>query len=232
VADLDRVAGELIDAARDAGAEVMVLSGYAIAAVDKPVHLNRLFREQGWLSVMRNAAGELIDYSRSRAFAVADHQVAHIYCDDPNEIRAFLRQQDGVGAVHDGFDHPRSGDLFVEAEPGAWFTYYYWLDDANAPDFARTVAIHSKPGYDPCELFLNPDIGAPKLKIAAKVLRKKLGFRYLMDVIPLDATLVRGSHGLVDETATDDAPVFLSSRGNKELRMTEVKAEMLGMMFD
>ena len=241
VAALDAVAGGLIDAVRETadqdgssgnGVEIMVLSGYAIAAVDKPVHLNRLFREQGWLSVMRNAAGELIDYSRSRAFAVADHQVAHIYCDDPAEVRGFLSGQAGVGAVHDGFDHPRSGDLFVEAAPGSWFTYYYWLDDADAPDFARTVAIHSKPGYDPCELFLDPSIAAPKLKIAAKVLRKKLGFRYLMDVIPLDASLVRGSHGLVDPAASDEAPVFLSSRGSKDLKMTEVKDEMLAMMFD
>lgn len=232
VAALDRVAGALIDEAREAGAEVMVLSGYAIHAVDKPVHLNRLFREQGWLTVMRNAAGELVDYARSRAFALADHQVAHIYCDNPEEVRAFLREQDGVGEVHDGFDHPRAGDLFVEAAPGSWFTYYYWLDEAAAPDFARTVAIHAKPGYDPCELFLDPKIPAAKLKIAAKLLRKKLGFRYLMDVIPLDATLVKGSHGVVEASPGDRAPVFLSTAGSRDIGMTEVKDEMLRVLAD
>src|SRR6185312_1749782 len=91
--------------------------------------------------------------------------------------------------------HPRSGDLVAIANAEAWFTYYYWLEDAKAPDFARTVDIHRKPGYDPVELFLDPAIKFPILKIASKLLKKKLGFRMPMDLIPLDATLVKGSHG-------------------------------------
>ena len=94
-----------------------------------------------------------------------------------------------------GLNHPRAGDLVAVAEPDAWFTYYYWLDDARAPDFARTVDIHRKPGFDPVELFLDPATPFSKLKIAWRLLQKRLGFRMLMDVIPLDATLVKGSHG-------------------------------------
>src|SRR5206468_12029282 len=136
---------------------------------------------------------------------VADHQVAHVYVNDGKRdaaIKKLLENVAGVARVLDSedkrefhLDHPRAGELVCLAEPDAWFTYYYWLDDARAPDFARTVDIHRKPGYDPAELFLDPALTAPKLKIAKALLKKKLGFRYLMDVIPLDATLVRGSHG-------------------------------------
>ena len=91
----------------------------------------------------------------------------------------------------------------------SWFTYYYWLDDAKAPDYARTVAIHQKPGYDPVEVFADPNIPFLKAKIGMKLLKKKLGFRYLMDVIPLDASLVKGSHGRINES-TEDRPLFVT----------------------
>src|SRR5204862_2751567 len=94
-----------------------------------------------------------------------------------------------------GLNHPRAGDLIAVGAEHAWFTYYYWLDDAKAPDFARTVDIRRKPGYDPVELFLDPKIPAVKLKILWRLLQKRLGFRMLMNVIPLDANLVKGSHG-------------------------------------
>ncbi len=91
-----------------------------------------------------------------------------------------------------------------------WFTYHYWLDDARAPDFARTVDIHRKPGYDPVELFLDPALPLPKLKIAATLREESLGFRDLMDVIPLDASLVKGSHGRLTDTA-DEGPLHHAS---------------------
>jgi hypothetical protein len=115
--------------------------------------------------------------------------------------------------------------LIAVARENAWFTYYYWLDDARAPDFARTVDIHRKPGYDPVELFLDPKILAVKLKIAWRLLQKKLGLRMLMDVIPLDATLVKGSHGR-RPADTQDWPVFITSQpeilGAKEIESTDV----------
>ena len=115
-----------------------------------------------------------------------------------------------------GIDHPRAGDLIAIAPENAWFSYYYWLDDTRAPDFARTVDIHRKPGYDPVELFADPALSplALKTKIAWRLLQKKLGFRMLMDVIPLDATLVKGSHGRRPEDKKD-WPVFIT--GRKEL---------------
>jgi hypothetical protein len=113
---------------------------------------------------------------------------------------------------HEGIALERAGDLVVTAAEGAWFTYYYWLDDNRAPDFARTVDIHRKPGYDPVELFLDPTISWPKLKIAAFLLKKKLGLRAMMDVVPLNASLVKGSHGRANVPIEEQAVVLGASQ--------------------
>jgi len=217
---LDQAAAPLWEHAKKIGAGVIVLSGYAIVPVSRPVHLNRVLRDAGWLSVVTNAAGERLDFGASKAFALADHQAAHIYIDDKSvidKVRHLIEGTAGVARVLDatdkraaGLDHPRAGELIALAEPDAWFTYYYWLDDRCAPDFARTVAIHDKPGYDPCEMLIDPKIGAPKLKIVGKLARKAAGMRYLMDVIPLDAALIKGSHGLAP-ASPEAAPVCLSN---------------------
>jgi predicted AlkP superfamily pyrophosphatase or phosphodiesterase len=203
--DLDAECGKLIDYFTGRGARVIVLSEYGIMPVSRPVHLNRVLRERGLLTARDEMGREVLDAGESKAFAVADHQVAHIYVNDPSrltDVRTLIESTPGVETVLDEsgkrqqhLDHPRSGDLVAVAAPDAWFTYYYWLDDARAPDFARTVDIHRKPGYDPVELFLDPALKAPKAKIAWALAKRKLGFRTLMDVIPLDASLVRGSHG-------------------------------------
>jgi predicted AlkP superfamily pyrophosphatase or phosphodiesterase len=218
--EIDAVAGDVIaDAERD-GARVIVLSEYGITGVSKAVHINRALRQSGFLRVRVEAGEEHLDVPQSAAFAVSDHQIAHIYVNDPRligEVKAIVGNLPGVERVFDaaeqheiGLDHPRSGELVVIAGPDAWFTYYYWLDDARAPDFARTVEIHRKPGYDPVELFLDPAIRIPKLAIGARLLKRALGFRALMDVIPLDATLVKGSHGRPTDKAAD-GPLFISS---------------------
>jgi predicted AlkP superfamily pyrophosphatase or phosphodiesterase len=218
---IDEVAGGLIDFFRARGVQVAVLSEYGITEVDAPVHLNRVLRRHGWLSVKDELGLETLDCGGSRAFAVADHQVAHIYLNDlsiANKVRAAMEAEPGVERVLDsaaqrelGLRHPRAGDLIAIAKPRSWFTYYYWLDDAVAPDFARTIDIHRKAGYDPAELFLDPRLRWPKLRVAAFLLRKKLGLRGLLDVIPLDASLVRGSHGRVPEDE-NDWPVLLMDK--------------------
>jgi predicted AlkP superfamily pyrophosphatase or phosphodiesterase len=203
--ELDAVCGKLIDyfAARDA--RIVILSEYGIMPVSRPVHLNRVLREHGLLTLRDEMGHEVLDPGESAAFAVADHQIAHVYVNDRsklNQVRSLLESTPGVERVLDEegkrqehLDHPRSGELVAVAAPDAWFTYYYWLDDARAPDFARTVDIHRKPGYDPAELFLDPGIKVPKAKVAWTLLRRKMGMRALMEVTPLDAGLVKGSHG-------------------------------------
>ena len=211
--DVDRAVAPLLDL----DATVVALSEYGITAAHLPVDINRALREAGHLEVYTQAGMEYLDPWTSTAFAVADHQVAHIYTDEPAKIRDIVAGLPGVDEVLDreqqaryGIDHERSGDLLAIAEPGAWFTYYYWLDDDRAPDFARGVEIHRKPGYDPAELFFNPADPLVKAKAAANLARKKLGLRYAMNVVPLDPAPVRGTHGrLPDSTA--DGPVLLSS---------------------
>jgi predicted AlkP superfamily pyrophosphatase or phosphodiesterase len=217
---IDRIVGDLIDFFEKQSVQVVLLSEYGIGAVNTPVHLNRLFRRQGWLAVKEESGHELLDFGASRVFAVADHQIAHIYLNDPSlekAARALVEKEAGVAAVWDaaakragGFDHPRAGDLVAIALEQAWFTYYYWLEDERAPDFARTVDIHRKPGFDPVELFLDPRTPLIKAKIAWRLLQKRLGFRMLMDVIPLDAGLVKGSHGR-RPASEGEWPVLLTS---------------------
>jgi len=239
---VDEIAGGLVDFFAARGVTVAVLSEYGLTAVSRPVHLNRVFRQQGWLSLKDELGRETLDEGGCAAWALADHQIAHVYVQKPEllaKVRAVLEATPGVERVLDadgqraaGLDHARSGDLVAVAAADAWFTYYYWEDDARAPDFARTVDIHRKPGYDPAELFLDPKLPAPKLKIAWRLLQKKLGLRMLMDVIPLDATLVRGSHGRVPEDGLD-WPVLLgpvdAPTTAKDLAATEVFGKLLGL---
>ncbi|MSU34147.1 MAG: alkaline phosphatase family protein [Pedosphaera sp.] len=218
---IDAVAGELVDFFENQGVQVIVLSEYGITTVDTPIHLNRRFRERGWLTIKEELGLELLDAGNSRAFAVADHQIAHVYVNDRSllsDVRSLLESTPGVAKVLDAsaqrdrsLFHARSGDFLVVSEENAWFTYYYWHDDTRAPDFARCVDIHRKPGYDPVELFLDPAIPWVRARIAARLLQKKLGFRMLMDVIPLDAGLVKGSHGCHPANRSD-WPLIVSPR--------------------
>lgn len=237
---IDDIVGGLIQYFDGRGVRVVLLSEYGIANVDTPVHLNRVFRERGWLTVKDELGLEALDAGASRAFAVADHQVAHIYLNDrtlERPVHEVLEKTAGVERILGEAEkaaadiaHPRAGELVAVAAQNAWFTYYYWLDDARAPDFARTVDIHRKPGYDPAELFLDPKISLPRLKIARRLLQKKLGFRILMDVIPLDATLVKGSHGR-RPAEKKDWPVLITGQrepsGGAVLQSTDVFDRLL-----
>ena len=219
-AELDAALAPLLDDALTLGASVIAVAEYGIARADRPVDVNRMLRAEGLLEVHEQQGRELLDPLTSRAFAVADHQVAHVYVADPADVprvRDLLERLPGVDEVLDreqqaryGLDHERSGELVAIAEPGAWFTYYYWLDDDRAPDFARGVEIHRKPGYDPAELFLDPADPLVKLRAGMNLVRKKLGLRYAMNVIPLDPSCVRGTHGRLPDSA-DDTPLLICS---------------------
>ena len=198
--EIDKVLENLVNFYEKKETKIIILSEYGIAPVSKPLHLNRLFREHGLLAIREEGGLELLDAGASKAFVVADHQVAHVYINDVSvteKVKQILAKVAGIELVLDKtaqhqyhIDHNRSGDLVLMADADYWFTYYFWLDDAKAPDFARCVDIHKKPGYDPVEMFMTS-----KLRAGYKLLRKKTGFRYVMDVIPLDATLIKGSHG-------------------------------------
>lgn len=218
--EIDGVVGGLLDYFQARNCRVIVLSEYGILAVDNPVHPNRILRDANLLAVKEDLGREYLDTATSQAFAVADHQIAHVYIQQPElipRIKQLFEQQPGVARVLDetgkrelGLDHERAGELILLAEPNAWFTYYYWQDDKRAPDFAGSVEIHKKPGYDPCELFFNPKLPAPMLAMVGKLIRKKLGFRYVMDVISMEPKQVKGSHGLAVDHP-DATPIFMTT---------------------
>ncbi|MCA0234063.1 MAG: alkaline phosphatase family protein [Bacteroidetes bacterium] len=203
--EIDQVVADLVKYYESKNTRIILLSEYGINPVHRPVHINRILREEGLISVRTERWYELLDAGASKAFAAADHQIAHIYINDPAvkaQVKKRLEQTEGIELVLDEegkkahhIDHERAGDLVAVAKPDSWFTYYYWFDDAKAPDYAHLVDIHRKPGYDPVEMFMDPKNPFIKLRAGYKLARKLLGFRYLMDVIPLDATLIKGSHG-------------------------------------
>jgi predicted AlkP superfamily pyrophosphatase or phosphodiesterase len=217
---IDGVAGELIDEAERDGDRVIIVSEYGIVPVREAIHINRALRAAGLIRVREEMGRELLDAGASKAFALSDHQLAHVYLlhgADAGSVKQLLERLDGVDLVLDesgkremGLDHPRSGDLVALAAVDRWFSYYWWDDDAKAPDFARTVDIHRKPGYDPMELFLDPELTFPRLHVARRLIGRKLGFRNLLDVIPIkDTTIVKGSHGRI--TTGDDVPLVMSN---------------------
>ena len=195
VGEIDAIAGELIDAFNG---RVLVVSEYGIEATtgDPAIAPNVALLEAGLLAVRDEDGHDMLDPLASRALAVADHQVAHVYVRDAATRDVALRacgELPGVAEVGQ-LQHERAGAFTLIAAPGSWFTYDWWHDPARAPDFARTVDIHRKPGYDPRELFS----AASPAAIAWKLLKRKLGQRQLLDVVPLDTTLVRGTHGRTD----------------------------------
>jgi predicted AlkP superfamily pyrophosphatase or phosphodiesterase len=243
VGELDAACAPLLDAARAAGVRVWVVSEYGHVQVSRAVLPNRALREAGLLTVRPGPFGENLDTFTSRAFAVCDHQLAHIYVAadaDRPRVRDLLLGLKGVARVLDGeernqihLQHERSGELIALAEPDAWFAYPFWLDDRRAPDYARTVDIHRKPGFDPCELFFDPRLLWPRGRALWRLLQKKLGFRTLFDVVPLDTSLVRGSHGL---PATDgaDCPLLIGegpAPTEPEVPMTAVHDWILRRLF-
>ncbi|MBC8156494.1 MAG: alkaline phosphatase family protein [Bacteroidetes bacterium] len=240
--EIDDVCRDLIQFYEQQNAEVIVLSEYGITSVSKPFHINRVLRAAGTIGYRIERGLELFDAGASSAFATADHQIAHVYIKDPaliEPVRALLARVPGIELILDKneqkahhIDHERSGELVVVADADSWFTYYYWLDDAKAPDFARLVDIFRKPGYDPVEMFMDQTNPLVKLKAGYKLLRKKLGFRYLMNIISLDATLIKGSHGRTG-TPPEFHPVLIGGNGSAtQLLATDVYgviADALGM---
>lgn len=241
LAEIDNLCGNLIDFFRNRGCRVIVLSEYEITPVKRAIHPNRILRAAGYVGLKVDLNREYLDLGTCRAFSVSDHQIAHIYIKDRQDIPAVAELFKGIPGIEQvldedgkrafGLDHERSGELVLLSEKDTWFTYYFWEDDRRAPDYARTVNIHTKPGYDPCELFVDPAIPLPKLKIGWTLLKKVLGFRYLMEVTPLDAMLVKGSHGRVTDY-DDQGPIFMTSEP-KLLNAQQIQAvDVFGLLLD
>jgi hypothetical protein len=201
----------------------LIASEYAIAPVNHVVYPNRILREAGLLTVRVTEAGEQLDFEASHAWALADHQFSHLFLRDTTEtatakVAAAFKRQGGIAEVlvgpdraKYGLDHPRSGEIILFSEPDSWQAYYWWLDDNRAPSYARTVDIHYKPGYDPVELFFDPETKG----------------------IPLDATLVRGSHGAPATSTAQGGTLLASESGTlsaKEYRDSDVATLVISQL--
>jgi len=225
--EIDKVVEQLVTFYQSKNAEIIILSEYGIAPVSNPIHLNRLLRKEGLIQIRVERGLELLDAAASKAVAIADHQIAHIYINDPSvteKVKSLLKGFKGIELILDReaqkehhIDHERAGDLVVIADKDSWFTYYFWLDDAVAPDYARCVDIHKKPGYDPVEMFMTS-----KARAGYKLMRKLAGFRYVMDVIPLDATLIKGSHGRTNVADEYKAVLITDEPQGKTIQPTDI----------
>ena len=218
--EIDEVVKKLVSHYDKENTNIVLLSEYGITDVSKPIHINRILRSEGLISIREERGLELLDAGASKAFGVADHQIAHIYLNDPtieSKVKELLKGIEGIDRVlsHNELqeahlNHGRCGDLLLIADKDSWFTYYFWMDDSKAPDYANMVDIHKKPGYDPVEMFTDPDDKFVMLKVILKLIKKKLGFRTVMNIIPLKANLVKGSHGRIPEDQSD-YPVFITN---------------------
>lgn len=207
---------------------VLIVGEYRIRPVTHALHPNRVLREAGLLAVRDTAEGEILDPAASRAWTLADHQLGHVYLRDPADaerVAALFRGRAGVGRVlvgdelvaaglvapgKSGLPDDRCGDVVLESTLDSWQTYFYWLDDAKAPAFARTIDIHRKPGYDPLELHLDRS-ALPRI------------------AIPLDPSLVKGSHGAVDP-ANPHETVFIASRPDVTTAATLAMTDIAGIV--
>ena len=223
--DLDRLVGNIVMEVGLSG-DIVVLSEYGMTPVTGAVEINRILRRGGYIAVREVGGMEYLDYGMSRAFAMVDHQVAHIYFNELHDIphvKAELEKVQGIEHVLDDLgkreyqiDHPNAGELVVLSAPDKWFSYQWWLDQKKAPDFAHTVDIHRKPGYDPQELFFDP---------ATKGISQ-------------DSSLVKGSHGLVPENE-QDLPVLIVPKKKRKTKMgdglitsTDIKAILLDLLHE
>ena len=213
----DALVAEIRDWAAAGGAELVALSEYGMTNVSGAITPNRVLREAGLLEVREVEGMELLDLHASKAFAMADHQVAHIYArkEAVHHAQAALAATDGVETILGpeekadmGIDHPRSGELIAVSRPDKWFAYYWWQDADRAPDFARTVDIHRKPGYDPCELFIDPATRS----------------------ISMDTSLVKGSHGRAGEDI-DNMAFFASESCNTSEGVIDAR-DVAGLLLD
>ena len=202
---VDDLVGRLVKKATDIGiledTQFIIFSEYGFTNVDSDISLNTVFRENDLLCVREIEEKEYLDLEYSKAFAMVDHQVAHIYVKEnyANSVRKILEGIKGIDIILDNelkqqlrINHPRSGDLIVVSNKDRWFSYYWWFDPVKSPSFAKKVDIHRKPGYDPVELFFDPNTKS----------------------IPLDGKLVRGSHGRLPSQDDSTFPVYVSNKKN------------------
>jgi len=170
---------------------------------------NQLLKSAGLLKTRPTTDGALIDYENSDAFALVDHQIAHVYLKaaaDRTAVGRALEANPSIQIIEksEGLSHPRAGQLQLQASPGSWFDYRWWQRPEDAPSFATMVDIHRKPGYDPLELFLQPGTRS----------------------ITQDASLIQGSHGALPGSEG----LLIGATPQASIEMTAVAFDVLQLL--
>lgn len=241
--EMDSLLARLIQAAESQDRDVLIVSDYGFERVDQPVYLNRELRRAGFLNVEDAENGERLDPGTSRAFAVCDNQVAHVYVarpEDVSPVRAILEAVSGVAEVLDasaqaklGIAHPRSGELIATSMPRAFFSYPYWLDEGKAPDFHDCVAVFDKIGTDTCELFLKPGLGG-KVHAGKRLAQLALGLKVPFNIVDANDGNVRGARRIArDDPQRGAAAISSWDLGRTgPVPMEDIKDLVLSRMFD
>ena len=236
---IDNEVGKLIKHFETQNVAVCILSEYGIETANNAIAINRTLRSNGLLSIREELGKEYLDPGQSDAFAVPDHQIAHVYVKNSDLIESVAEcissmvgvDQVMIGHGRDELDHHRSGDIIAVAEQHNWFSHDWWNDDSMAPDYQRTVDIHSKPGYDPRELHLEDGWQGSKVRIALKLLMKKIGFRTAMDVITINPERVKGTHGRTPSMGAP-SPILIPPRCAKEMPQSLPAAALKSLFIE
>ena len=238
---VDAEVGKLIDHFTKQGIHICLLSEYGIDEVSSAIPVNKVLRKAGLLEIREELGREYLDAGLSEAFAVPDHQIAHVYVKNKqrvSEIASLLSNVSGIEFVFSGEDrgelaHERCGEIVVVTKSDYWFTHDWWNTACMAPDYQQSVDIHRKPGYDPRELLLAKGWRGSKTRISLKLLWKKIGFRTLFDVITDDPSLIRGSHGRTPNMGATEPIIILPhhcSVQSETIPATSMKNVMLELM--
>lgn len=200
--------------------EIMILSEYNFNSVNNSISPNLLLRQNGLLSTRRIEDKDYIDYEFSKAFAMVDHQIAHIYIKPGYEDEVSkIFKNNNIGTILNknsqktlNINHPKSGSLILCSNDDSWFNYYWWDDKKYAPDFTFNVDIHRKPGYDPLELFVD--------------LKSK--------TISHDTSLIKGSHGLISNDSMNLPLIGTSfeAKMNEKIPVIEIKNKIQNFFKD
>tara|TARA_Y100000590_G_scaffold361534_1_gene418247 strand:- start:3891 stop:5195 length:1305 start_codon:yes stop_codon:yes gene_type:complete len=219
VLEVDKLLGDLkefIDTEK-LDYEIIIISEYGFNQVNNSLSPNRILNENKLLEFRKINGKEYIDFELSKAFAMCDHQIAHIYIKPgfENTVKTIFQNVD-VGNIFDKnaqldlkINNVRSGEIILTSKKNSWFNYYWWTDEKYAPEFTFSVDIHRKPGFDPLELFL--DMKTKK--------------------ISQDVTLIRGSHGIIDNELSK-LPIFGTTISDKILPEKMNVTEILPNVFD
>ncbi|MDC0856261.1 alkaline phosphatase family protein [Candidatus Nitrosopelagicus sp.] len=219
LSEVDELIGNLIDFLQSEKLEyeIIILSEYGFNQVNNSISPNIILNDNLLLQTRNIGGKEYIDFELSKAFAMCDHQIAHIFIKPGfEETVTKIFEKQPIGKILNKkmqkelhIDNERSGDIILMSEKNSWFNYHWWTDEKFAPDFTFSVDIHRKPGFDPLELFFD-------------MKTKKISH---------DTSLIHGSHGIIDNEISK-LPIIGTTISEKKLPEKLDMVEIMPRILD